>query len=324
MAELNLERKVQEFIFPCGSVVRGNQSVEQTLFDIRNRDIQERIFYFYVVDGSLLLKGVVSTRALLLAQPHVQISALMDADVIAVQAESTLNDALNLLVNKKLLALPVVDSFGRFLGTINVQLYLKETVNLSQKKIDLFSVLGLSKEKGANSIWKKYKNRMPWILCNMMGGIFCAVISDHFEVVLQKVILLAFFIPLVLTLSESISMQSLTYALQTMMRTPSTHTHSVWNLLLQECYLLLFLAFTSGAVIGCIALLWGDGWLPCLSIALGILFSVTVSGVIGAIVPKILSMIKMDPRFAAGPIVLMFADVITTMIYLSLSSFFLL
>jgi magnesium transporter len=308
-------------------VIKDTETVDEALCSIRGHRIDEKIFYFYVVDQEFKLKGVVSTRSLLLSRPHMKICDIMEEEIISIKANETLQKAMELLTNQRLLAVPVVDESERLLGIIDIQLYLEEAVDVAQARrssTDLFQVLGLSLEQGkTRSIWATYKNRMPWIFCNMIGGLTCAVISASFEIVLEKVILLAFFIPLVLTLSESISMQSMTYSLQLLHR-PRISFRRIMLSIVTEWKMVILLALTSGLIVGATSLLWGEGYPPGIAIALGIIISVTISGTVGAAIPLVLHARKLDPKVAAGPVVLMFVDVFTTGVYLGLSTLLLL
>ena len=327
MSRSDLHRKVRDFISPVHTVVKITQNVDEALESIREHRIDEKIFYFYVVDDEFHLKGVVSTRALLLSRAHMKICDIMEEEIISIHAGETLQKAMEILTAKRLLAVPVTDETDRLLGIIDIQLYLEEAVDVAQAKrssTDLFQVLGLSLEEGkTRSIWETYKNRMPWIFCNLVGGLTCAVISATFELVLEKVILLAFFIPLVLTLSESISMQSMTYSLQLLHRRRIS-MRRIMKRVVTEWKMVLFLALTCGIIVGATSLLWGDGLSPAIAISIGIIISVTISGTVGAAIPLILHARRLDPKVAAGPVVLMFVDVITTAIYLGLSTLLLL
>ncbi len=327
MSQNNLQRKVGDFISPVQTTLRMNQSVEEALKHIRKHRIHEKIFYLYVIDAHRKLQGVVSTRSLLLSQPHQTMEELLEKDVISISANHSLKEAMEILTSNRLLALPVVDEEGRLLGIIDIQLYLEEAVDVAKARrssTDLFQVLGLTLEEGkARSPWRTYKTRMPWIFCNMVGGIACAIISRIFELVLLEVILLAMFIPLVLTLSESISMQSMTYSLQILSR-PKLSWKKMVNSVLSESKMVFFLAITCGFIVGGLSLFWGDGLAPAIAISVGIMISVTIAGTVGAGIPLILHAFKLDPKVAAGPVVLMFADVITTAIYLGLSTWWLL
>jgi len=327
MSKNDLQRHVGDFIAPVHTTVKINQTVEETLTYIRRHPVSEKIFYFYVVDSDMRLKGVVSTRSLLLSPVEKKIHEILEKNVISIVASQTLREAMEILTSHRLLAIPVVDEEERLIGIIDVQLYLEEAVDVVKSRhtsTDLFQVLGLKLEEGkVSSAWLTYRTRMPWIFCNMIGGIACAIISRIFEVVLLQVILLAMFIPLVLSLSESISMQSMTYSLQLLHR-PKISRKRIWMRILSEWRMVFFLGLTCGVIVGGLSLLWGDGLQPAIAISSSIMLSVTITGTIGAGVPLVLHAWKLDPKVAAGPVVLSLADVVTTILYLGLSTWWLL
>ena len=250
----------------------------------------------------------------------------MDTALVTLSSGQTLQEAMEFLESHRLLALPVVDENNRFLGVIDVGHYLEEKVDVanSRRRHDIFQMIGMVVEGDKrDSIWHGYKSRMPWIFCNMFGGFACAIISRVFELVLAKVLLLAMFIPLLLTLSESISMQSMTQSMQILKR-QTHHMKFLLQALIREWQTVGLIAVTSGVIVGVVSLFWGDGIFPGLTIGFGIMVSVIISASIGSIVPLVLHARKWDPRVAAGPVVLMFADVLTTLIYLSLGTWWLL
>ncbi len=319
----DLNKKVKDFVLPIRTVLQIDQTVEEAANTIRSHGIAEKIFYFYVVDQQRRLKGVVSARHLLLSPPNHRIESIMENAVVSIPASQTLRQAMEKLSTHHLLALPVVDEEGLLLGIVDIQLYLEEAIDMSKARssnADVFQILGFKIEEGkTRSVWSTYKNRMPWLFCNMLGGIACAIISHHYALVLGEVLLLAFFIPLVLTLSESISMQSMTNSLHLLQRDKATFRTILQRMAL-EWKLVSPIALTCGAIIGAVSLFWGDGLPPAFVIGVGILISVTLSGTIGAIIPLCLHAAKLDPRVAAGPVVLMAVDIITTAIYLSIAT----
>lgn len=323
MDKSDLQRKVRDFVTKVHTTLVIDQTVDEALRDIRKNTVHDKILYFYVINSAGHLKGVVSTRNLLLSTPETLISQLMEPGVVYLSENQTIREALELLSNHRLLAVPVVDLEQKLLGAIDIQLYLNETLDLAKVRrhsTDLFQVLGLTLEEGKpHSLWQTYKIRMPWIFCNIAGGITCAIISDVFELVLSSVLLLAFFIPLVLTLSEAIAMQSMTYSLQLLHHSHLTLKNVLFRLS-RESRMVLFLGITSGSIAGLLSLFWGEGIHPALAIASGLIITITFSGLIGATIPLILHRLRLDPKVAAGPVALMIVDVITTSIYLSLAS----
>jgi len=126
-----------------------------------------------------------------------------------------------------------------------------------------------------------------------------------------------------LTLSESISMQSMTQSLH-LLRQSRLSFKRIIQCILIEGRMAILLAATCAVTVGLLSLLWEGGFGPSLTIAVSLFFGVSISACVGASIPLILHAKQLDPKVASGPVVLMFADVITTMIYLSLGTWWLL
>jgi len=323
MKEKNrLNRKVLYCANKVEAPIPADFTIAEALNYLRHRRIHDRIAYFYVLDHKERLVGVVGTRALILHDPETPIKEVMQTKVICLHKEQTLHEALEILQSHRFLSLPVVDENRVLLGVVDIDLYLEESMDVasSKRRFELFQLIGIYVEEGKTpSVLGRYSRRMPWIFCNMFGGILCAIISHFYELVLSKALLLAMFIPLVLTLSESISMQSMTQSMQ-LLHTAKSHKRIFFEKFIKELLTVFLIAVSSGVLVGGLSLLWGDGYLPGLAIGFGIMISVTVTASIGFIVPLILHLRSWDPKVAGGPVVLMFADVLTTAIYLSLAT----
>jgi len=245
------------------------------------------------------------------------ISHITEPHVITLNEEQTVQEAMELMETQRLLALPVVDSHNKLVGSIDVSVYIEESVDVAhaRKRLQIFQMLGVIIEEGRPySTLHTYKTRMPWIFCTIIGGLSCAAISRIFEHVLQQVIILAMFIPLVLSLSESISMQAMSQGIA-----QSNMKISIKSIFIQ-CKLYALLALTSSLVVGVVSIFWGDGFKPAIIISSGIFISIIISATLGAAIPYALHKRKLDPKVAAGPVVLMFADVLTTTIYFLIAS----
>ncbi|MDN3508380.1 MAG: CBS domain-containing protein [Simkaniaceae bacterium] len=322
MARKDLSRPVSDYAIPIDVTLSVDFTIQEALDFLRHKNLSERIVYFYVVDADKRLCGVINTRSMLLRDPSTPVHEIMQTKVICLQPDRTLQDAMEVMEAHKLLALPVIDTEKHLIGVIDVDLYLEESIDvaISRRRSDIFQFIGVYLEEERHpSPFKSYLARMPWIFCNLGGGIICAMIAHLNEIVLAKVILLAMFIPLVLTLSESISMQSMTQSLQ-LLRSGKIRWRSILSRILKETKTVTMIATTCGLIVGSISVLWGDGYMPGVAICLGIFVSVIVTATIGSFTPVILHLRKRDPKVASGPVVLMFADTITTAIYLYLSS----
>ena len=324
--EKELYRPIGEYAAHVDSTISQDATIEEALEKLRKKPIANKIIYFYVVDAKHHLKGVVSTRQLLLSSPHRKVADVMQDWVAKLKVSQTLKDALELFDQHPLLALPIVDHEGKLIGAVDVQMVTKEAIDLADlhNRAAVFQMIGLTLEDGKkNSLIKNYILRMPWLFCNVFSGIVCALISRFYEHVLIEYIILAFFVPLVLTLSESISMQSMAQSLQ-LLRRPRFSWKVVWKKSFREWQIVAILAISSGLITSAISCLWGGGVRPSLMIGAGILLSVIGSAFFGTLLPVILFRMRLDPKVASGPVVLMIADMVTMMIYLSLSVWWLL
>ena len=101
--------------------------------------------------------------------------------------------------------------------------------------------------------------RMPWLLANIAGGLACAAIAAVFHQVLADVLMLAMFIPLVLTLSEAVSMQSMTLTILQYLHGHGTAMRRLRMRLFSEWRTALLLGACSAALVACAAVFWPGG-----------------------------------------------------------------
>jgi magnesium transporter len=228
--------------------------------------------------------------------------------------------------------LPVVDEEGKLLGVVDVRLYAEEVFDLAHaaRSNEIFQLIGLSVEQARQGTAATgFRVRMPWLLCNVASGVTCAVVAAIFQDVLAVVVLLAMFIPLVLTLSESVSMQAMTIGLQ-FLHSPRVPWRAVRTRLKVEWKTAILLGLASGGLVGMASLLWGGGRVPpngtlapAAVLALAIASSMLLSAMVGLSMPVLLHACRLDPKVAAGPTSLMLADVLTTTVYLGLATWWL-
>jgi len=297
-------------------------TVGEALAHVRQGQSGSRIVYFYVVDEQNRLKGVVPTRRLLLNPPETPIRAIMVDRVIALPDTATLFDACELFLLHGLLALPVVDGEGRMVGVIDVELYTEEIGDLARREESdhVFQLIGVClAELRRASVPAAFRSRFPWLLCNIAGGLACAAVATVFEHVLDEVIALALFIPVVLALAESVSIQSLTLTVQSQHGKPLTWVETLARAG-RELPLGLLLGLGCGALVAAFAWIWQGRGMVAACLLLSIVLSVSTAALVGLIAPSVLRSMRRDPRVASGPIALALTDLATLFFYLGLAT----
>jgi magnesium transporter len=304
--------------------VKGRQTVAEALADLRIQQPQGRIIYFYVMDEADRLEGVVPTRRLLLSQTDAKVADLMVRNVITVPSTATVREACELFLEHRFLAFPVVNE-GRMVGIVDVELFAEGIDDLEQTKRqeDLFQLMGVHLSAAQHaSPWAGFTSRFPWLLCNVAGGILAAILTYAFETLLAKVVSLALFIPVVLGLSESVAIQSVTLALLVMHGQRPTMA-ALWNRLRRELLTGFLLGAACGLIIALVALVWLRLANVALALLTGIGLGIAGSAVFGLAMPYLLRLLHRDPKVAAGPVSLVFADMLTLTIYFSVAQWLL-
>jgi magnesium transporter len=151
----------------------------------------------------------------------------------------------------------------------------------------------------------------------VVSGLAAAVISDLFDATLKAVVALVFFVPLVLTLAESVAMQTVTISLQTLHLPPRV---SLRDSLGGEVRAGLLLGGLVAAIVASVAY----GWLrlPLLAAVVGVALvaAVTMGALFGYLVPRLVRRLRLDPKIASGPAVLALTDVAAIASYLGLAA----
>ena len=297
-------------------------TVAEALRRVQQSQIQSRIVYFYVVDEEDRLRGVIPTRRLLLNPPETPVAQIMQRRVIALPASATLLDACEFFIMHRLLALPVVDDKGRVLGVADVELYTQELADLidRQESENVFQLIGvrLAQVRQA-SLGAAFRRRFSWLLCNIGGGLGSQLLAAFYEPVLKNVVVLAMFIPIVLALAESVSIQSLTLTLQ-VHDIGQRHWKNAVPALRREAMIGVVLGAACGLLVGMVAWLWQGKSMVAACILLSIVLAVTTAAVLGLAIPTLLRALRRDPKVAAGPITLALTDIATLFYYLGLAT----
>jgi magnesium transporter len=301
--------------------VRPYDTLEEAVARLRRDPPEGPIVYFYVVDDDDRLLGVVPTRRLLLESAAQRVADIMIRKLVTLPVEATVEDACEFFIQYRLLALPVVDATGKLLGVVDVQLYTEEIdeIHQSEQREDLFQRVGVLAGGSTESPWAAFRRRLPWLSCNVIGGLLAALLGGLFENPLgQAMIVLGLFVPVVLNLAESVSSQSVSLTLHLLGGSRPT-----WQSFLRqfrvEVVVGLLLGVACGLVVALMALLWRRDWRVAGALLGGIGAGVAASALLGMTLPVVLRLLHLDPRVAAGPIALASADIVTIVFYYSLA-----
>jgi magnesium transporter len=318
----DLNQPLSAYLHRDFTTLNVNQCVAEALDTLRSTLVAEKIVYFYVIDAENHLLGVVPTRRLLMSPVETRLRDIMVSNVISIPLSMSVLDACEFFVMHRLLAFPVVDADNHLIGVVDVSLFTDEIFGVTEKQTaeDVFQLIGLRVAQARRvSPFTDFKHRFPWLLCNIAGGLACAFIAGHYEAFLDTVIVLALFIPIVLALSESVSMQSMSITVQSL-RDTHVNVAQLLRALRIEVVTAILLGLACGGVVGAVALAWQRQGTVALAIGASIALAILSACLLGVLIPTAIRALKVDPRIAAGPVVLAVADICTLLFYFTLSA----
>jgi len=319
----HMQRPVREFARRDFVQLRQTMWVDEALKFIRDyRSAGQSLIYFYVVDDRSRLVGVLQTRALLTAQPDETLADVMIRRVIAIPENATLLEACEFFVLHKFLAFPIVDQERRIVGVIDINLFNEEVFGIPKTETsdDLFQAIGfhIAQTRYASPL-RVFRFRFPWLLVTVAGGTVCAFIAQAHQQTLQRALVVAFFMTLVLALGESVAVQSLALVLETL-RLRKVTPMWFFDACKREALTALPLAVATGFIVFFVVLVLDHAVWPAVVISGSLAIGVSAACLLGISIPTLLHAAKLDLTIAAGPITLATTDITMLLLYLSMTS----
>ena len=306
-------------------------TVERTLQHIRDVErTRETVYAIYILDpaaGNLV--GAVTLRQLIAGQPETSIlSIAADRSPVVTTALTDREDVARLISKYDLLAVPVVDDAGHVLGIVTFDDIIDAMIEESTEDVHKLGGLeAIDRSYMDTGFTEMIRKRGGWLAILFMGEMLTASAMQHFEADLAKAVVLALFIPLIISSGGNSGSQ----ATSLLIRALALHEVRLadwWRVLLRE----LPTGLTLGAMLGLIGMgriaLWqvagfydyGEHWmLIAITIGAALVGVVTFGSLAGAMLPLLMRALKFDPATASAPFVATLVDVTGIIIYLSIA-----
>ena len=199
------------------------------------------------------------------------------------------------------MAFPVVEANGTLLGVVDIELFNDELLGVARQAFDeIFSLTGVHATAGRN-IWSGFRDRFPWLMCNVGGGLMCALLASRYEQLLATFVILSLFVPVVLALGESVSIQTLTLTLQAL-HGDKTDWKQFLRSVRRELGVATLLGLGCGLLVGGTAWLWKAHDVMAFAIGGAIWLSMITAALVGLTLPTLIHSVKGNAHIAAGPI----------------------
>lgn len=310
--------------------IRSEWNVKKSLQHIRIfGKLVESLNVIYVVDENGRLIDDLHLTDLVLADPNKKIEDIMDSQFVAATAFEDREEAVKMLSKYDLVALPVVDSRGILIGKVTVD----DIIDVAEEEAteDMLLMGGmdaLDDRYSRTGIGEMVKKRVGWLVILFLGQMLTVTALATFENALAAAAVLAFFIPMIISSGGNSGSQAATLIIRSL---------SIGDLDLSDWTKVLSRELLSGALLGTIIGVMGSvvigSWLymrgepadlnmilQAVTVGMSLIGVIIFGNLAGAMLPFLMTKIKLDPAVTSAPFVATLVDVTGILIYFSVAT----
>ena len=309
--------------------VHVNQTVWECVREMRREaEKVDNIYAVYAVDDDDKLLGILSLKKLLITPLRTKITEAYNPNVISVRTDTLSEEVANIMKKYDFVVLPVVDNLGRLVGRITiddvVDVMSEEATEDAQK---MGGMQALEDPYMNTGVFQMLRKRAGWLVVLFIGESFTATAMSFFENQIAKAVVLALFVPLIISSGGNTGSQASSLIIRAL-AVGEINVKEWWRIVSKEIKTGLFLGLILG-IIGFLRVaiwsafvdIYGPHWM-LVGIAVGIsLVGVVLWGnLIGSTFPIFLKRIGLDPAVSSAPFVATFVDVTGLVIYFTVAS----
>ncbi|MBK7962924.1 MAG: magnesium transporter [Bdellovibrionales bacterium] len=310
--------------------LRPDMSVDEAIsyLRIQSRTQVETIYYAYVLDSDQTLLGVVSFRELFSASPGKRVKDIMKSDLIKIPVDLDQEQIGQVFSQQNLMALPVIDTDGHMKGIVtfdDIATAIQEEATEDILKLGAVETLDAPYFK--TSLLEMIKKRGGWLVVLFVGEMFTATAMAYFQVEIERPVVLALFIPLIISSGGNSGSQASTLIIRAM-ALGEVRLKDWWRVLVRE----ILTGLSLGAFLGLLGMFRIMIWpsreevygahygMVALTVAASIIGVVLWGTITGSMLPFALRKLKFEPASASAPAVATLVDVTGLIIYFTMAS----
>lgn len=305
--------------------LKSDMNIGQALNHIKKVGINnETIDICYVIDNQRKLVGFISLKSLIFLDDIIPLVDAMETNVISATTTDDQEVIASLFRKYDLTSMPVVDIEGRLVGIITIDDVVDVIDQENTEDFQKMAAMNPSDEEYLKeSVFSLAKHRIVWLLVLMISATATGTIIRRYEEVLQSVVILAAFIPMLMDTGGNAGSQSSTLIIRGI-ALGEIQLSDIGKILWKEFRVSLIVGITL-AVVNFLRIYFIDkaGLTISLVVCASLLFTVVIAKVVGGILPILAKAFKLDPAIMASPLITTIVDACALIVYFALSTHFL-
>lgn len=322
------EDSIGRLMTPDYIAIRKDWTVQDVLNYVRaNGHGKETLNVIYVIDDKGKLIDDLRIREFLLAPLDKKVSEMMDENFVSLPVSADKESAVEVFRKYNRTALPVVDSDQHLVGIVTVDDVLQVAEEKATEDIQKIGGMEALDEPYLEiSLMQMVKKRAGWLVILFVGEMLTATAMGFFEHEIAKAVVLALFVPLIISSGGNAGSQASTLIIRAMALGEVTLA-TWWHVMRRE----IIAGLALGVILGCIGFLRIAGWtffsdiygahwlLVALTVSFSLIGVVLWGSLAGSMMPFILKKFGADPATSSAPFVATLVDVTGLVIYFSVA-----
>ncbi|ACA45451.1 magnesium transporter [Clostridium botulinum] len=301
--------------------LKKEMTVEQAIERIRKIGVDKQtINTCYVIDKNRKLEGITSIRRLILSNKDVLIKDIMKENYVSINTFDDQEYVASQFKKYDLVSMPVVDKEHRLVGIITIDDIVDIIDQENTEDFHKMAAMEPSEEEYLKTgVFELAKHRIIWLLVLMISATFTGNIIRKSEDVLQSVVILASFIPMLMDTGGNSGSQSSTLVIRGL---------ALGEIKLKDIFKVMWKEFRVSVVVG-IALsvvnflrvyfIEKVSFMVSMTVCISLFFTVVLAKVVGGILPIVAKKLKLDPAIMASPLITTIVDAVALLIYFGIA-----
>lgn len=305
--------------------LKKEMTVNQAIQHIKKTGVdKETIDTCYVIDQNRKLEGVISIRKLILSDDSAIVKDIMQEDVIYVNTHDDQEKIASLFKKYDFLSMPVVDNERRLIGIVTIDDIVDIIERENTEDIQKMAAMQPSEDEylKTNPL-KLAKHRITWLLILMISATFTGGIIRKYDEVLQSVVVLASFIPMLMDTGGNAGSQSSTLVIRGL---------ALGEIKLKDIFKVLWKEFQVSFIVGIVLTAVNfvrvyffekvDLYIS-ITVCITLFFTVVLAKIVGGMLPIVAKKLKVDPAIMASPLITTIVDAVALTIYFTTATWLL-
>ncbi|MCC5805904.1 MAG: magnesium transporter [Opitutales bacterium] len=274
----------------------------------------------YVIDSAGTPVGMITLRELLSQETTVPVGTVMNRRLAVVPDRHPAEEAARMLLNRRQLSLPVIDTNNAMIGIITLDDAARA---LNRSLADQFTALNAaSKEESFfTPPMGSVRMRLPWMAANIFLNLGAVFIISGFEDTIAQVAILAAFLPMITDMGGNVGIQALSVSIRSI-ALGEARLNEFWKATRKEILIGLVNGAALGVLFAVVAyVLQGNAWMGLVA-GIALACNVFLAGIVGGTLPFFIKKMGKDPAMMTGPVLTTITDITGVTIYLGLSTLF--